>query len=285
MNTTVDTLVIGAYVDEENGADRAGSVYIFQSSSLGYQQIQKLTASFNTDGTQLTDTLYNRFGSSVSMNSTGDALVIGAEGDTENGGGNAGAVYIFQSGSQGYQQVQKLTASGDVNPGNDVFGSSVSMNPTGDTLIVGAQTDDKNGSLAGSVYIFQSGSQGYQQVQKLTASGDADPASDSFGWSVSMNPTGDTLVIGAFGDEENGGSNQWGSGAGSVYIFQSGSQGYQQVQKLTARGDADPAGDRFGHSLFINTTGDTLVVGAYADEENGGTNAGSAYIFKLTRDY
>jgi hypothetical protein len=39
--------------------------------------------------------------------------------------------------------------------------------------------------------------------------------------------------------------------AGSVYIFQSGSGGYQQVQKLTASGDADPAGDRFGADFLF----------------------------------
>jgi len=266
-------LAAGASSDEENGGSGAGSVYIFQSGSGGYQQVQKLTASGDADPAS------DRFGDSVSFSSTGENVAVGAYRDEENGGSFAGSVYIFQSSSLGYQQVQKLTASGDADPGGDQFGRFVSFSATGETLAVGAYLDEENGSSAGSVYIFQSGSGGYQQVQKLTASGDADPASDTFGIPVSISSTGETIAIGATGDEENGGAN-----AGSVYIFQSSSIGYQQVQKLTASGDADPAVDNFGISVSISSTGETLVIGAFVDEENGGGNsfdgAGSVYIFQ-----
>lgn len=43
--------------------------------------------------------------------------------------------------------------------------------------------------------------------------------------------------------------------------------------------------DFFDLNVSLNSTGDTLVVGASGDEENGGDGAGSAYIFKYTRDY
>jgi hypothetical protein len=264
-------LAAGASSDEENGGASAGCVYIFQSGSGGYQQVQKLTASGDANPAG------DSFGVSVSISSTGETLAVGAYLDEENGGANAGSVYIFQSGSGGYQQVQKLTASGDANPGGDTFGRTVSISATGETVAVGAQFDEENGVNAGSVYIFQSGSGGYQQVQKLTASGDADPAGDQFGSSVSISATGETLVVGSPSDEENGGAN-----AGSVYIFQSSSLGYQQVQKLTASGDADPAADQFGSSVsvFISSTGETLAIGSRSDEENGGADAGSVYIFQ-----
>jgi len=273
ISATGEALAIGARVDEENGAS-AGSLYIFQSGSGGYQQVQKLTASGDADPAG------DQFGVSVSISATAETVVVGAYGDEENGGSFAGSVYIFQSSSLGYQQVQKLTASGDADPGGDLFGFSLSISATAETVVVGASGDEENGTGGGSLYIFQSGSGGYQQVQKLTASGDADPAGDEFGYSVSISSTGETLAVGAYYDEENGGSQ-----AGSVYIFQSGSGGYQQVQKLTASGDADPAGDRFGRSTLLSLTGQTLAVGAYYDEENGGSQAGSVYIFRYTRDY
>jgi len=273
--STGETLAVGAYYDEENGGSQAGSVYIFQSGSGGYQQVQKLTASGDADPAGDT------FGWSVSISATGEILAIGARVDEENGGGFAGSVYIFQSGSGGYQQVQKLTASGDANPAGDDFGNSVSISSTGEILAVGARTDEENGgSWAGSVYIFQSGSGGYQQVQKLTASGDASPAGDYFGYSLSISATGEALVVGAYRDEENGTTGGFLGEAGSAYIFQSGSLGYQQVQKLTASGDADPAADLFGYSISISATGETVAVGAYSDEENDGSSAGSVYIFQ-----
>jgi len=348
-------LAIGASTDEENGGDRAGSVYIFQNSSVGYQQVQKLTASFDTKGQPEIDFEYDYFGGTISMNATGYIIAIGAHNDEENGAGygtfgGAGAVYIFQSGSQGYQQIQKLTSSADatfdiefgrenisinatgdtlaigasshqngtfagvvyifqssslgyqevqkltasfgtdgqpeVSPEYDWFGSSVSMNTTGDTLAIGAAGDEENGgSEAGSVYIFQSSSLGYQEVQKLTASFDTkgqpeiDFEYDRFGSKISMNATGDKMAIAAPYDEENGAGSGTYGGAGAVYIFQSGSQGYQQVQKLTSSGDGDPAGDRFSRNISMNTTGDILAIGAYGDDENG-ESAGAVYIFQ-----
>ena len=270
FNSTGDILGIGARGDEENGLF-AGSVYVFQSSSVGYQQVQKLTASGEAS------TVEDIFGSSLTFSSTGNILAIGAFGDEENGGPYAGAVYIFQSSSVGYQQVQKLTASGDADPAYDYFGSAdaISISSTGDILAIGAYADEENGLSAGSVYIFQSSSVGYQQVQKLTASGDADPAIDLFGATLSLSSAGNILAVGAFGDEENGGTN-----AGSVYIFQSGSTGFQQVQKLTASGDINPAGDYFSVGLSLSPSANKLAVGSWADEENGGTNAGSVYVFQ-----
>ena len=48
-----------------------------------------------------------------------------------------------------------------------------------------------------------------------------------------------------------------------------------QQQKLLASDGA--AGDSFGRSVSVS--GDTVVVGAYADDTPGGANAGSAYVF------
>jgi hypothetical protein len=271
-------LAIGSQDDEENGDPEAGSVYIFQSSSLGYQQVQKLTASGDADP------IADKFGNNISLNSSGDILVISAPNDDENGGSNdifsgAGSVYIFQSSSIGYQQVQKLTASGDLNPAEDYFGVSTSISSTGDILAIGAYYDDENGAAggAGSVYLFQSSSVGYQQVQKLTGSGGGDPSLDRFGVSVSLNPSGDILVIGAQDDEDDNFS-------GTAYIFESSSSGFVQTEKLKANEPVDTSADYFGQAVSINSLGDTIAVAAYQNDENG-PNAGAVYIFKYTRDY
>ena len=94
----------------------------------------------------------------------------------------------------------------------------------------------------------------YQELAKLVA---ADAASgDNFGISVAID--GDTVVIGAYYDDDE---------SGSVYVFRTSDGGatYDQVAKLTAADAA--AEDEFGYPVAI--AGDTVVIGAYGDDDGG----------------
>ena len=95
------------------------------------------------------------------------------------------------------------------------------------------------------------------------------------GTSVSFNSEGDILAIGAPANSDVDFE------AGAVYIFQSSSVGYQQVEKLTATEDGSSSGDRFGDNISLNSEGNLLLAGVYRDEGN----TGAAYVFKYTRDY
>ncbi|MCH2162470.1 MAG: FG-GAP repeat protein, partial [Phycisphaerales bacterium] len=102
--------------------------------------------------------------------------------------------------------------------------------------------------------------------QRVVASEGA--TGDQFGYSVSI--SGDTMVVGVPGDNDNG------SLSGSAYIFErNGNGAFSQVEKLVAK-DGE-AGDHFGTSVSIS--GDLVVVGAYLDSPKG-ENSGSAYIFE-----
>ncbi len=100
----------------------------------------------------------------------------------------------------------KLVASDGA--ASDLFGPSVSI--SGDTAVVGAQLDDDKGNNSGSAYIFVRSGTAWTQQAKLVASDGA--ASDRFGVSVSI--SGDTAVVGAYYDDDNG------SDSGSAYVFQ-----------------------------------------------------------------
>ncbi len=101
--------------------------------------------------------------------------------------------------------VNKLLANDGAN--SDFFGRSVSI--SGDTAVIGAQGDDDNGSNSGSAYVFvRDSSGGWNQQAKLVA--DDGNVGDVFGVSVSI--SGDTAVIGAQGDDDNG------SNSGSTYV-------------------------------------------------------------------
>jgi FG-GAP repeat/PEP-CTERM motif len=105
----------------------------------------------------------------------------------------------------------------------------------------------------------------WAEADKLTASDGQ--AEDQFGRSVSI--SGDTAIIGAFGDDDNGGN------AGAAYIFANDGSGWAQISKLTPT--TSDAGDKFGATVSIS--GNTAVVGARYDADKGDA-AGAAYIFQ-----
>ncbi|SNR72142.1 hypothetical protein [Puniceibacterium sediminis] len=234
------TVLVGADADDDNGAD-SGSAYLFDTTTG--TQLAKLTA--NDGATN------DYFGTSVAI--SGTTALVGAYGDADNGSAS-GSAYLFDTTTG--TQLAKLTASDGV--AYDYFGFSVAI--SGTTALVGAFGDDDNGSFSGSAYLFDitTGT----QLAKLTASDAA--ASDYFGRSVAI--SGTTAIVGAYGDDDNGGN------SGSAYLFDIPTGA--QLAKLTASDGA--ASDSFGSSVAIS--GNTVLVGAYLDDDNG-SNSGSAYLY------
>ena len=110
--------------------------------------------------------------------------------------------------------------------------------------------------------------QNFSEIIKAAASDGA--ADDYFGRSVSI--SGNYAIIGSYQDDDNG------SASGSVYIYKrnrGGTNNWGLLKKITASDGA--ADDWFGWS--VSTSGDYAIVGAYQDDDNGGTS-GSAYIYK-----
>ncbi len=251
-----DTAIIGAYRDDDNGSS-SGSAYIFKDDGMGnWTQVDKLTAA---DGASS-----DNFGYAVSV--SGDAAIIGAYGDDDNGS-DSGSAYIFQDdGTGNWEQVDKLIA--DDGAAADYFAFSVSI--SGDTVIAGSHYDDDNGDRSGSAYIFKDdGTGNWEQIDKLTAGDGA--SSDYFGSAVSI--SGDTAIAGSHYDDDKG------SGSGSAYIFQGdGTGNWAQIDKLTA--DDGASSDFFGSSVSIS--GDNAIAGSYYDDDNG-YNSGSAYVFHLPK--
>jgi FG-GAP repeat/Bacterial TSP3 repeat len=154
----------------------------------------------------------------------------------------------------------KLTASDAA--ADDSFGGAVAL--SGDTAVVGSSGDDDAGVSSGSAYVFVRTGLGWSQQAKLTAADSA--ASDFFGGSVAI--SGDTIVVGADGADDGGGS------SGSAYVFVRSGTSWSQQAKLTAA-DAATA-DLFGGRVAI--AGDIAVVSASADDD-AGSESGSAYVF------
>ena len=256
-----DTALIGSVLDDDNGVSNSGSVYIFTRSSADgtFTQQSKLYAS-DAAASDL-------FGISVSL--YGNTALIGAHSDDDNGVSDSGSVYIFTRSSADGTFTQQAKLHANDAAASDKFGVSVSL--YGDTALIGAIEDDDNGaSASGSVYVFtRSSADGTFTPQAKLHANDA-AVGDNFGISVSL--YGDTALIGARLDDDNGVSD-----SGSVYIFTRSSADGTFTQQAKLHANDAAASDRFGVSVSLY--GDTALIGARHDDDNGVSDSGSVYIF------
>jgi hypothetical protein len=187
-----DTAVISA----NQSTTRPGAAYVFVRNGGVWSQQSKLMAS---DGASL-----DKFGNAVAVR--GDTVVLGAEADV-NAGAQSGSAYVFIRDGSTWNEQAKLTASDAAH--FDEFGHSGAI--AGATILISADLDDESGSDSGSVYVFAREGVIWSEVRKLSSNDAAD--NDELGRSVSM--SGDTIIVGAWGDDDSG------SESGSAYIFAS----------------------------------------------------------------
>jgi hypothetical protein len=245
-----DTAVVGAWGDFNDNGSFSGAVYVFtRIENYWHNQARLIPPDGATN---------DRFGDPVSI--SGDTVVIGAWGDDDNGS-TSGSAYVFvRGGTEWSQQAKLLPADGEA---WDYFGSSVSV--SGDTAIIGSQNDE-DGYRSGSAYVFtRSGNEWSQQAKLLPADGED---GDDFGWSVSV--SGDTAVIGAPHDDDNGNL------SGSIYVFTRSGTVWTEQFKYTPN-DSTPL-DKFGES--VHASSGTIAIGIQWDD-GVGVDSGSVHVIDI----
>ncbi|MCH5720140.1 FG-GAP repeat protein [Niabella hibiscisoli] len=230
-------IVVGAY----GKAGNSGAVYIYGLSGGNWVQLQKLTTAATGEA----------FGFSLAL--SGNRLVIGAPYANL----YRGAAYIYNLSGGTWVQQQKIVAA-DV-AADDVFGSSVATNGT--QVLVSSAGDE---SRRGAAYVFGLVGGTWTQAQKLVASDGA--ADDNFGQSVTM--SGNTLIVGAYGDD---------SYRGAAYVFTTTGSTWSQQQKIIASSRTQNEG--LGYSISMSGS-NVAISGAGGDV--GISSPGAAYIFSLS---
>ena len=228
-----DRIVIGAYGDDDAGRD-SGSAYVFDVSG---NQLAKLVPE--------DDAAQEHLGTSVGVD--GDRVAVGGFGAFD--GTQSGSAYVFDTSGN---QLAKLVPDGVA--AGDLLGVSVAIG--GDRVVVGAVSNDGDGSFSGSVYAFDTSG---NQVATLVP----DDGVQIGGGALAVD--GDRVVVGAIGDDVNG------SLSGSAYVFDTSGN---QVAKLIPSDGATR--DYFGDAVAID--GDRVVIGAPRDDDNG-ERSGSVYVF------
>jgi hypothetical protein len=315
------TLAVGAYRDDsgiagiggdQNDTSKPGSgavhVYIRNGAQWVSQAFIKASNPDNAD----------QFGVSISLSADGNTLGVGAHGESSNSGANeannssqgAGAGYIFvRSGTTWSQQAYiKPTV---VN-GADSFGRSVALSNDGNVFVAGAMNEDSpantiNGNATdhssisvGAAYVFVRSGTTWSQETYLKASNSE--LGDSFGATVAISGDGQTIAVGAPGEDSNAvgvdgdATNNSAADAGAVYVFRRDSPvSWEQTGYLKASNT--DAGDVFGgvfggfvigiqRTISLSEDGNTLAVGAFreasgtgAESDDSAANAGAVYVF------
>ena len=312
LSANGSTLAIGAAGEDSNAKNtdttpnqaddssaNAGAVYVFTRSGAGWSQQAYLKAS-NTDAS-------DQFGISVALSADGNTLAVGAVGEAssarntdttpnqaDNRSSNAGAVYVFTRTGTSWGQESYLKASNT--DANDQFGQPVALSGDGNTLAVGAIGEDSSAVDAGAVYVFTRTGANWSQESYLEASNTG--AGDQFGTSVALSDNGNTLAVGAIGEDSNAKntdttpnqSDNSASSAGAVYVFTRTGTSWSQESYLKAS-NTDEA-DEFGVRVALASDGNTLAVSAIGEDSNAkntdttldqeddsAINAGAVYVF------
>ncbi len=149
---------------------------------------------------------------------------------------------------------------------------------------------------AGAVYVFTRSSGNWSQQAYVKASNAREYG--VFGSSVALSADGDTLAVGAFGDDSNatginGAQASTGtSNAGAVYVFTR--IGVTWTQQAYVKASNTDAGDYFGSRVALAANGNTLAVAAVLESsaatgvnssnqaDNTSAGAGAVYVFSRT---
>jgi hypothetical protein len=255
-NAVGDTVIIGAPFNDVNGSN-SGHARVFTLTDGAWVQVG---ADINGEAA------FDQSGLSVAMNAAGDTVIIGANGNDGNGN-NSGHARVFTLTDGAWVQVG---ADIDGENAGDLSGYSVAMNAAGDTVIIGAYGNDDNGNGSGHARVFTLTGGAWVQVG---ADIDGEAEFDWSGWSVAMNAAGDTVIIGATGNDDNG------NASGHVRVYELTGGVWVQVG---ADIDGEAANDESGWSVAMNAVGDTVIIGAHRNDGNGTDASGHARVFTLT---
>jgi FG-GAP repeat len=328
-----NTMAIGAHQESsgakgingnqnDNAAYASGAVYVFARTPNGGWAQQAYVKASNAGQS-------DNFGSTVALSSDGNTMVVSALWESSAAKGvnanqnddslpQAGAAYVFSRSGTTWTQQAYLKASNTGRapvPGvaedwgdGDQFGFSLAISGDGNTVAVGAisedgvgaginnmpSQDDDSANSAGAVYVFvRTGTAWSQQAYVKAANSNA---GDLFGYQIGLNFDGNTMAVSGYDEDgsprfPNGIPDNLRGGAGTIYVFTREVSNWRQSAYL--KGSNSEGGDSLGYSVVISADGNTIAAGT-ADEDcyfpgvdampcdndrAANTSAGAAYVW------
>lgn len=253
----------GSYKDDTTAGVDSGSVRVFiwdAASGNGGAWVQR-GATLNGEAAS------DYFGWEVDLSHDGATLAV--SGYYNDGGVSSGGhvrIFNWDGGSNSWVQ-RGSDIDGIVT--NERSGYGIALSSSGVTVVIGAPWNGEAETNAGQVRIYDwsAGSNGWV---KRGMSINGETANDNSGMAVAVSDDGKMLAISA---KQNDGAAQ---NAGHVRIFHwDGSAWVQRGADI----DGEAASDTSGAGIAMDSTGNTIAIGATANDGNG-QNAGHVRIYK-----
>lgn len=241
-----------------------GAAYVFERNDSTWQQQSKLVGVLGDTPVSSSQ----RMGLSISLSA--DGSILAATGDT--------SVVLFERDNGAWLQQQRLEFGFNV-----LANSNLSLSADGDTLAIGA-----TGSLvnsigigvevdlflpnireSGTAHVFER-TNGIWQYQAFLKASNAE-ADDKFGTTVSLTADGNTLAVGAAGEDSFGmgfsgdPSDNSRLESGAVYLFKRSNNSWEEHSFIKA---INSWGDKRFAQVSLSANGETLAVGAGGDSSS-----------------
>ena len=281
-----NTLFVGA---RSGGGSQKGGVHIFSKSTDGSWAHSTKIDGFNIirESTINQTYTYPGFGSALAISPDGNTLFVGVPYlSYQPGGFGLGGVFILTKENNTWEFSSSLISGvgGITLSEYNSFGSALAISPDGNTLFVGAESEDSHGSNRDAVYVLkknQNNSWRKTGVIKNGTNGLTLTRRDEFGSAIAISPNGETLYVGArYRHNDNGGK------TGSVYVFTEFKNDWLFTAEIGngADGLALAELDRFGTALAVSPDNDTVFIGADEDDIVG-NNTGAVYMLNARTDH
>lgn len=279
-----DSNGIGLDIQADNTSTDSGAVYVFTRGTLGWSQQAYIKPQHIAAA--------DFFGSSLALSDDGDTLAVGVTGD-DGAVPESGAAIIFVRDTGGTWSQQAYIKASD--PGaSDSFGNAVALSGDGNTLAVGAQWESDSATtidaapFSGAVYVFTRTASNWSEQARIKAPNI--DQSDLFGGAVALSADGNTLAVGAVGEDSSTNTNLNDNtmlNPGAVYVYTRSGGIWSPFSYIKASNVGND--DLFGTAVALSGDGKTLAVGARNEDstsaldqtDNAASNAGAVYLYTL----
>lgn len=205
---------------------------------------------------------HSDFGSSIALSGAGDLLAVGAPSHR-----TKGAVYVYSRRGEAWVERAYLEPFTE----RTNFGKALALSDDGTLLAIGSSFDnsgsggvdanefDNTAKHAGAVYLFRRDGSSWTREAYVKAS---EPGVEAyFGSALALSGDGDTLAVGAPGEDGESPDGRPLPDTGAIYLFKRKKGDFHQEEHLLP--SPQEFHSQFGAAVALDKDGTTLGIGAH----------------------
>ncbi len=257
LNAAGNVLITNA-INSDNNADNAGEMKAYFNNGGTWERI-----GHNIGGESNQPLLTNNKNTAhIAVNDAGDIIAM-SNPQSDSGCSDCGRVIVLKRKNGIWSQLGSEIHGENANVGKKFFGLSIALNSAGNVLAIGDEKDKEAGANKGIVHIYEFNGTDWVRkgaTGKINPSGGTDPT-PNWGWSVDLDSSGNTVVIGSRSHKNN-------RGRFAVYEY----NGTDWIRKGDSKSPGP--GNYSGYDVSINAEGNMILVGLpYFNGQRGSVNA------------